>query len=208
MSSKKEIIDHYNDIVKGQRVNNIKTRGIIILFGVMVLVYPVFLIGVVKHFDSNRIILEADGQPRNFKVVNEKQAREIEAKAHMERFYKTFYSFSVHNIDKNIEDAMWLGDKSIEKLYMYYKDELNWYNVLMKDNIIQISEIVEINIDMGQYPYKVEIKGIMHLYRELVEKTYWLNGSCYLENIDPQYPRNPNGFLIRNWEQDELIPIE
>jgi hypothetical protein len=200
----KNVLEEFANIEKNVRRNNIAILGLIGLMAFMIIVFSITAYKLSTYFASHEKILEADGAVRHAAMVTEKEAIEIEIKDFMCSFYNTFYSFTQYNIDSCINLGMYKGDESLRDLY-FRDTNSGWYNTIIQEGITQTSIIdpTSFNIDVTTYPYHVSVRGLMTCRKELTVRHFILNGSCTLERVKPDWPKNPHGFFIHGWVEDK-----
>jgi hypothetical protein len=198
------VLKEFASIEKNVRRNNLTVIGLIALMAVMVIVFALTLYRIDTFYASNRLVLERDGYVHRASMMSEKESLEIEIKDFMTSFYHTFYTFNQFSMDKNINLGLYKGDESIRTLYAKYKDD-GWYNTVIQQNIDQIAEIKDngFTIDVSVYPYRVSVDGLMALRKGDQTKQFILKGSCLVEVVTRDFPKNPHGFFIRGWKEDK-----
>lgn len=198
------VLKEFSGIEKTIRRNNLVVVSLIGLVALMAVVFAVSLYRMNLYYATNRLVLEGDGTVHRTAVMSQKEALEIEIKDFMTSFYATFYSFDQFSMDKNINLGLYKGDESLRSLYTRYKDD-GWYNTVIQQNIEQVSEIDTngFSIDVSGYPYKVMVTGSMLLRKGEQQKRFVLNGSCQIETVTRDFPKNPHGLLIRHWKEEK-----
>lgn len=199
------ILKEFTTIERNIRRNNLTVIGLIALMMVMVVVFVVALFKINSFYASNRLVLERDGYVHKVSMISEKDALEIEIKDFMTSFYSSFYSFNQFNLDKNINMGLYKGDESLRGLYVKYKNE-DWYNTVIQQNIDQVSQIKDdgFTLDVSVYPYKVSVQGVMVLRKGDQQKQFVLNGTCMVEVVTRDFPKNPHGLFIRGWREEKF----
>ena len=201
-------LSEFNNIEKNIRRNNAVVLGLIVLFGVVIISFGWFSFKTSTYFANHQLILESNGEVRNVKGISNSEAKIIEIKDHLSKFYDSFYSFDQFNMDNKINTGLWLGDESLRRLYERYKGD-SWYNNIIQYNISQTSSILEFEkVDISVYPYIVKIKGVMNLRQGDKIQRFTLNGSCTVEDVGRDFPRNPHGLFIRNWVEEPSKEIK
>jgi hypothetical protein len=198
------VFKEFTNIEKNIRRNNLTVIGLIFLMIIMVITFVVALFKIDAYYASNRLVLERDGYVHKVSLISSKDALEIEIKDFMTSFYNSFYTFNQFSLDKNINIGLYKGDESIRNLYVKYKND-SWYNTVIQQNIDQVAEINEdgFTIDVSVYPYKVSVKGLMTLRKGEQLKHFILNGTCSVEVVTRDFPKNPHGLFIRNWMEEK-----
>lgn len=203
-----KIMEEFNNIEKNIRRNNIFVMAMTLLVGVIIISYAIFVYQTAKYFRNQGIGIElASGSVMTLKSLPMAEQKLIEIKSHMRQFYSSFYSFDQYNMEQQLNAGLWLGGESLRKLYDSYKND-DWYNNIIQYNIFQSATIHEYMVDADKYPYQVKVKGILTLRKEKEIQRFQLNGSCTLENVTRDFPKNPHGLFIRNWKEDALIKME
>lgn len=199
-----KILKEFVNIEKNIRKNNTAILAIAGVMMVMVIAFSVVIYKLNVFYASHRLVLESEGTVRRARVISEKEALIVEIKDFMCSFYSTFYSFNQYNIDSCLNLAFYKGDESLRNLYAKYKNE-GWYNTILQENIYQTSTI-DLNgfdIDVSSYPYNVSVRGIMILRKGDEVKRFSISGSCHLEQIARNFPKNPHGLFIRGWKEEK-----
>jgi hypothetical protein len=198
----KNVLNEFVDIEKNIRRNNLAVIGFFILCIVMVITFGVVTYKMNTYYASHRLILEPDGAVRKASMISEKDALIIQIQDFMSTFYSTYYSFNQYSIDSLVNLGLYKGDQSLRDLYNQYKND-GWYNTIIQENVTQNSTIDPKGfvINITCYPYQVSVKGAMILRKGDVTKKFYLGGSCLLESITPNFPKNPHGLFIRNWKE-------
>lgn len=199
------VFKEFTNIERNIRRNNLTVIGLILLMIVMVITFVVALFKINTFYASNRLVLERDGYVHKASLISSKDALEIEIKDFMTSFYNSFYTFNQFSLDKNINIGLYKGDESIRNLYVKYKND-SWYNTVIQQNIDQVSAVNDdgFTIDVSVYPYKVSVKGLMTLRKGEQTKHFVLNGTCLVEVVTRDFPKNPHGLFIRNWQEDKF----
>lgn len=199
------VFKEFTNIERNIRRNNLTVIGLILLMIVMVITFVVALFKIDTFYASNRLVLERDGYVHKASLISSKDALEIEIKDFMASFYNSFYTFNQFSLDKNINIGLYKGDESIRNLYVKYKND-SWYNTVIQQNIDQVSAVNDdgFTIDVSVYPYKVSVKGLMTLRKGEQIKHFVLNGTCLVEAVTRDFPKNPHGLFIRNWQEDKF----
>jgi hypothetical protein len=197
------ILKQFVNIEKNIRRNNMAIIGLVVVMITMVITFGVTTFKTNTYFAAHRLVLEGDGLVRRASMMAEKDALIIEIKDFMNSFYHTFYTFDEYTIDSCLNLGFYKGDESLRTLYIQYKNE-GWYNTILQENLSQSAHLNPdgFKIDVSAYPYKLSVTGVMILRRNKEVKRFALNGSCYLEQVTRNFPKNPHGFYIRNWKEE------
>ncbi len=195
-----EILKTHANIEKGIKRNNIITIGLMVLFGLMIVVFGFSTYLIYVYLDNSRLILSADGTAQKMQRIDAEDALMIECKHHIQLLYESFYSFDQFNYRQQIDKAFWLGDRSIRELYSTKKAQ-NFYSRIVQNDIDVWSEIDSISVDIQSEPYPVFVKGRMYLRQGLSTKVISLDGKCNLSHVSRNFPKNPHGLFICNWEE-------
>lgn len=130
---------------------------------------------------------------------DERTNRPIEAREHVRRFHKLFFTLVPDHraIEDNILRALDLADKSA---YEYYSDlsEQKYYNRIITSGAIQSIQIDSIVSNFNVYPYHIVTYAKQYIDRKSNKTTRSLVTECYLNN-SVRSESNPQGFIIRDF---------
>lgn len=125
---------------------------------------------------------------------------EVEAKSHLRQFHQLLFTLSPDErlIESQLEEALYLGDKSV-KFHLDNLRETGYFKKVLAANVSQRVFVDSISLDdsLTDYPFRVYarqeiIRSSSILYRSLITA-----GNLRLIQ---RTPTNPHGFLIENWE--------
>lgn len=125
--------------------------------------------------------------------------RLYEYEDHARDFYNLFYSFDQNTYNKNIERALWLvGDcgKDLKRL----NDEQKVYENLVSKNLIVTVQILKLNIDISQKPFKGIITGIQTIYRAGGKVSRQLDCTFTITDAQGRSQKNTHGAIINDWK--------
>jgi hypothetical protein len=60
------------------------------------------------------------------------------------------------------------------------------------------------SVDVSVYPYQVTVEGIMSLRKGDQTKQFLLKGTCQIEVVTRDFPKNPHGLFIRGWKEEKF----
>jgi len=132
--------------------------------------------------------------------MNNKEVVVIRADGHARLLYDRFFSFDYNNIKEQKSKSVYLGDKSIEKLYVsltrigFYKEVAeNFYTVKSYADTIKVVSITSTDAT-------VRVSGRMVLTNNAYFEERKLDLNLVLRPIAPIKDLNPFGFSIINLE--------
>lgn len=139
--------------------------------------------------DNGHSLLAALAQDQN---IN----RPAEMKSHLEQFHRLFFEQDPNEkaIVKRIEQANYLGDESIYRLYSDLKEH-SFFSDLVAGNVTEKFELDSISLDTRQSPYHAVTYGRQIFVRSSTISVRRLVTDCYLVNAK-RTDENPHGFQI------------
>ncbi len=125
--------------------------------------------------------------------------RPVELRNHITMFHELFFILSpdADGINRNMQRAFSLGDKSIYNLYNDLK-EAGYYRRILSSNIVQQVVIDSIDCNFDIYPYKVTTFAQQIITRESNITYRRLTTDCEVTNC-PRTDNNPHGFMIEKF---------
>ncbi|WP_108423242.1 conjugal transfer protein TraK [Flagellimonas amoyensis] len=168
-------------------------------------------LGLLYHYQekllNSAFIIRSDGSILPLELVEQRENREVEALAHIDRFHRLFYGIDGINYRARLEKALWLGDASVDAIYRQKKMD-GVYNRLLqfslRQEIIQVD--IELNLDYEPYSFRATI--LFEVNRGTATDRYRLETSGELIHIDRNFPHNPHGLLITQYFENSLRKIE
>ncbi|MDP4186551.1 MAG: hypothetical protein Q8907_00035 [Bacteroidota bacterium] len=205
----KHLLDEYNDITKNNRLKDYVVIGMILLMGVMIVSYTIFVYKTKSLLETNRPILDADGTPRKMSFISARQAEEIEAKNQILYFISNFYDFDKWNVEDHINNALWIGDKSVKELYLRFQKK-GWYSDIIRLGIRQeaIVNHKDIQIDLSREPYFCRVPIQINMREEMQCEKFQVTIEFYLKRVSETFATNPHGFVLENLTQSDFKEIK
>lgn len=148
------------------------------------------------------LVLDSEGDVVPMKWMDRLENIHIEVKHHVSLFHNYFYSFDPFNVQKNTEKALWLGDKSVEQLYIKRSND-GWYNRVEMFNIKQTIEInpEDIIIEGNDEPFTFRVKAKLTIEQGSQTTEYVFETLGNVVFVSRNYPLNPHGLLITNYNE-------
>src|SRR5690554_3320925 len=156
---------------------------------------------------NSAFAISTKGSVIPLKLVEVKENFEVEAMAHLELFHQDFYGIDASNYKRNLEKALWLGDRSVSELYQQKKSE-GIYNRLLQYSLIQKVLSIDSELeDQGDY-FSFRSVVVFEIRRGEVTDTYQLTTSGNLLHVDRNFPHNPHGLLVTDFFENALRKLE
>lgn len=155
---------------------------------------------------NNAFVVSTEGNVIPLKLVTQKQNLEIEAKAHLDNFHRYFYDLSPTNYKEQLENALWLGDSSVDNVYRQKKAD-GVYNRLLQYALVQKVSDIQSEVDVSQEPYPFKVRTIFEINRGSITDNYELITTGQLITIARNFPKNPHGLLITHFFENSLKKI-
>lgn len=190
----------------------LRLNRLIVLAVVMgCLLSSVLSLGLLYHYQekflNSAFAIQSDGSILQLKLVDQKENREVEALAHIDRFHRLFYGIDGTNHKAHLAKALWLGDASVDAIYRQKRMD-GVYNRLLQFSLRQNIVQVDVELDLDQEPYVFRARTLFEVNRGTVTDRYRLDTSGELIHVDRNFPHNPHGLLITNFFEDLLLKIE
>lgn len=161
----------------------------------------------VRDLNSKIYVLDHGSVLLASRENNEKQ-RDLEAIDHVTRFHEIFFNVvpNVESINRNIDRALALSDKSVMQLCNDLKEQ-SFYATMIRNNAIQQIVIDSVRVNMNHYPYTARTWAKIYLIRMSNITQYDFESSCELCEVN-RTEGNPHGLLIQRYRMDKNEKIE
>lgn len=153
------------------------------------------------------VFLDNEGDIIPYKWMNRKEAIDVEIKHHLQLFHEYFYQYSSLNVVENTEKALWLGDSSIQQLYVKRKNE-GWYNRVRMYNINQKITIDSLKLYGFDEPYHFKAYCTLNIAQGNLLDAYHFESEGQIIFTDRNYPLNPHGLLITKYMEVSSTKIK
>ncbi len=155
---------------------------------------------------NSAFVVSHNGQVIPLQLVERKENLQVEALAHLELFHRLFYGLDASNYEKNLQRALWLGDASVDQVYLQKKAD-GVYNRLLQYGLVQKVLSVDTQLHLEQEPYAFVTKLVFEINRGSVVDRYQLTTKGSLLSVDRQFPNNTHGLLITDFFEKELKKV-
>jgi len=197
----------YRNITDILRLN----RFIVLAVVILCLLTSGLSLGLLHHYQekllNSAFAIGANGTVVPLKLVDQKDKREVEALAHIDRFHRLFYGIDGTDYRSHLEKALWLGDATVDAIYRQKKLD-GVYNRLVQFSLRQQIDQVDIELDLNSEPYGFQARTLFEVHRGTVTDRYQLDTSGKLITVDRNFPHNPHGLLIIDFYEDSLRKLE
>ena len=197
----------YKNITDILRLN----RFIVLTVVALCLLTSGLSLGLLYHYQEKLLnaafAIQSDGSVLPLELVGQRENREVEALAHIDRFHRLFYGIDGTNYRARLEKALWLGDASVDAIYRQKQSD-GFYNRLLQFSLRQEVVQVDIELHLDQEPYGFRARTVFEVNRGTVTDRYRLDTSGELVTVDRNFPHNSHGLLITNFFEDSLRKLE
>lgn len=197
----------YLHIYKVLRLNRFIVLSVIIIAFASSIISLFQVRKVQQEFLEKAFVVREDGMVIPLELVEERENLEVESRAHLDRFYRYFYDLNTSNYKSNLEKALWLGNQSVDEIYLQKKVD-GVYNRLLQYSLVQQIQRIDTELDLSTSPYSFRSTISFQVIRGTTTDHYQLVASGNLIRVDRQFPRNPHGLLITNYFENSLKKIE
>ena len=124
-------------------------------------------------------------------------------------FHNYFYNYDRYNWKSQIERSLWLGDKSVEKLFLKRENE-GWFNDVTQLGITQqiFFDTDSIKVYGNKEPFEFTLPAILLIKNGPEKKYYQFRTSGMVITVNRNYPYNPHGLLITNFGEHNKLEVK
>ncbi len=197
------------DIYKTIIVNRMVVYGLTIAFIVATIVQSISLRNLKKDFLNTIICLDYNSDVIPVKWMQRDENIKVEISSHLERFFDYFYHYDAFNVDKQLSKALWLGDKSVQQIYIKRKND-NYYSQISTYGISQSVEILPENIQIvgNKEPYAFRVRAIINITQDELTTKYSFEATGLIVLVNRNFPLNPHGMLITKYAETNKEKIK
>lgn len=199
MKSQKPEIDIYRSLKR----NNLIVWGLLILFFFSIIVNATVLFKIYNLQMNKVLTFDKDGEVIPLTWVDRNENIYVEIKNHLEMFHRYFYQYDAYDYEERIvKHALWLGDKSVEDLFILRKNE-QWFDKVRQFQISQqvFIEPNEIMVVGDREPYQFHVKATLIIEQGGNKNYYRFETTGNILLVGRNYPLNPHGLLISNFNE-------
>lgn len=197
------------DIYKTLIVNRMVVFALTIAFIVATTIQSISIKNLKKDFLNTILCLDYNSEVIPVKWMQRDENIKVEIMNHLEMFSKYFYQFDAFNVDKQLEKALWLGDKSVEQVYIKRKNDGFYDQVKTLGSVHKIDDILPENIEIfgNKEPYAFRVKLFLSITQDEQTVRYSFEISGLIIFVNRNYPLNPHGMLITKFSETNKIKI-
>jgi len=194
------------DIYKALKKNQIITYSSLVLCAVTIcttVFYSYqFSNNAMKLTINKMLTIDNNGDVIPLKLTDRKTNIKIEIADHLEKMFDRLYSYDFNNVRKKPLRAQWLmGDKDFSDISKKYE---NWYKEVEGRKLTQTTTMIidSIKIDDSKEPYTFIAPAIVVISDGYTDNKYSLDTRGKIILVEPDYPKNPHGFLIIDYKEN------
>lgn len=197
------------DIYKTLIVNRMVVWGLTIAFIVSAAIFAFAINDLYSKQLNTVLVLDTEGEVIPMKWMQRDENIKVEIKDHLEKFHTYFYQYDAFDVEKSLEKALWLGDNSIEQLYIKRKND-GWYTRVSSYGIKQTIEILPENIEIegNNEPYSFRVKANLSITQDNQTVKYSFETTGLIIFVSRNYPLNPHGLLITRFAENNRNEIK
>lgn len=191
------------DIYRSLKTNNLVVWGVLVLFFLSIIVNGTVLMKIYKMQMNNVLTFDKDGDVIPLSWVDRNENIHVEIKNHLEMFHRYFYQYDAYDYEERItKHALWLGDKSVEDLYILRKNE-QWFDKVRQFQIKQqlFIDPNDITVEGDREPYRFRVKATLIIEQGGNKNYYHFETTGSILLVGRNYPLNPHGCLISNFNE-------
>lgn len=193
------MIKEKTEIYKSLKTNNLTTKIVVIVSGLLVALAMILIFQMHKSHDKYVYGLSKDKSLLPLELIEKEEERETFEKGHISYFISLFYTINQYNYKEQIEKSLWLIDQTGKELYSEYT-QIGHYNKMIQSSSNQYVNDIKIVTDLNGNFKASAIVTISKPNQEISRK-YRLIVEGSLEKVTRNYPKNPYGYLIYNYRE-------
>jgi hypothetical protein len=190
------------DIYKFLVINRLIVLALLVAFAFFSIVFGVAINRLYSKQLNTVLVLDSEGDVVPMKWMDRLENIHIEVKHHLTLFHTYFYGYDSFSVEKNTEKALWLGDNTVEQLYIKRSND-GWYNRVQMFDIKQSIEInpMDITIEGTDEPFNFRVKAKLTIEQGNQVSEYLFETIGTVIMVNRNYPLNPHGLLITNYNE-------
>ncbi|WP_299780547.1 conjugal transfer protein TraK [uncultured Formosa sp.] len=197
----------YKDIYSVLKLNRIVVLSVIIATTMVSVVAIIFVVRQHKYMTEHAFAISTEGSVIPLKMISQYENLEVEAMAHLELFHKYFYNLDANNYERQLEKALWLGNSTVDALYLQKKAD-GVYNRLLQYSLVQKVSSVNSTIHIQKSPYAFQTITVFEINRGAVIDRYELTTTGHIIHVDRNFPNNTHGLLITDFFEKTLRKLD
>ena len=196
------------DIYIELRKNRITTLSCVIIAGIVSIVSVIGAITAnynTSKLTVNKLLtIDKNGEVLPLTLVDRKDNIKIEIKDHLEKWFERYYSFDYNNVRTKPKRGQWLiSSEDYKKLNEKYE---SWFKEIEMKKLTQKSEmeIDSIVVNGNKEPFSFRTSTILTVSDGETVNKFRLKTSGTIVLVSADYPKNPHGFMILDYKEEEL----
>lgn len=201
-SVKKPEIDIYKALKKNQLITFSSVALCAIVICTTVFYSYQFSNNAMKLTINKMLTIDKNGDILPLKLTERQTTIKIEIADHLEKLFDRLYSYDYNNVRKQPLRAQWLmSDKDFSAIKKKYE---SWYKEVEGRKLVQKTYMIidSIQIDDSKEPYTFVAPAIVVISDGYSENKYNLDTRGKIILVEPDYPKNPHGFLIIDYKEN------
>ena len=154
------------------------------------------------------LTIDKNGDVLPLTLVDRKDNIKIEIKDHLQKWFDLYYSFDFNNVRKNPKRAQWLiSSEEYKRLNEKYD---GWFKEIENKKLTQKTEmdIDSIVVTGTKEPFSFQTTAKVVVSDGQTINSFRLKVSGNIILVSADYPKNPHGFVIINYAEEELQKIQ
>ena len=202
-------MDPETEIYKSLRRSRMIVWGLVVAFICSMLFMSLLVFRIYAYQMNHVLTLDKNGQVLPLTWIERDEDLRIEMKHHVEMFLKDFYEYDRDNWKRRIEKALWLSDKSVEQIVLKRENE-GWFNQVTQ---LAVTEKIIVNPDSihisgVKEPFSFDVPAILIIENGPEKKMYSFRTRGQLITVHRNYPYNPHGLLITDFQERQKREIK
>ncbi|MFJ1366991.1 hypothetical protein ACILDU_11200 [Capnocytophaga canimorsus] len=173
----------------------------IAFIGACVVAVVAIVVVYLMHIHNSKLVygLSKDKSLLPLELIEKREVEDIYKKGSIELFMSLFYTIDQYNYESQIEKSLWLIDsESGKRLYERYR-QTGHFNTLIQTSSSQYLQEVQIAFEDNRF--KAQAVVVISTPNQKQPKKYALLVEGFLQEVTPNYPKNPYGYLIYSFKE-------
>ncbi len=171
--------------------------AVIVMIGSLLFSWMVY-----QQSTQNIYTISNNGELIPLRMLEEKQADQIQAKANIEYFISQYYNLDAYSMKTKRERVYWLLGKQPTQIIKDRANKGYFDNFLSMAGLTQNAQLMQNSLQISkESPYTATFKVRIQRVNGGISEWYNSNITLQMERVNRNYPYNPYGLLITQFSE-------
>lgn len=171
--------------------------AVIVMIGSLLFSWMVY-----QQSTQNIYTISNNGELIPLRMLDEKQADQIQAKANIEYFISQYYNLDAYSMKTKRERVYWLLGKQPTQIIKDRANKGYFDNFLSMAGLTQNAQLMQNSLQISkESPYTATFKVRIQRVNGGISEWYNSNITLQMERVNRNYPYNPYGLLITQFSE-------